>query len=46
LREPVAITQRNKPRLVLLSFEDFRNLMARADARSAGVIEAMPDALF
>ena len=46
LRSPVTITQRNKPRLVLLSIEDFRRLTARADRRRAGTIETMPDALF
>jgi hypothetical protein len=38
--------QRNKPRLVLLNIEDFRKLLARADARTAAAIEDMPDALF
>lgn len=46
LRRPVTITQRNKPRLVLLSIEDFRKLTARADTRKAGRTEAMPDELF
>jgi len=35
LRRPVTITQRNKPRLVLLSIEDYRKLTARADTRKA-----------
>jgi prevent-host-death family protein len=46
LRRPVTITQRNKPRLVLLSVEAYRHLMARADTRKAGTLETMPDALF
>jgi prevent-host-death family protein len=46
LRRPVTITQRNKPRLVLLSVEAYRRLMARADTRKAGTLESMPDALF
>ena len=46
LRRPVTITQRNKPRLVLLSIEDYRKLMARADSRKAGRLESMPDDLF
>lgn len=46
LRRPVTITQRNKPRLVLLSIEDYRKLTARADARKAGRLESMPDELF
>jgi len=45
LRRPVTITQRNKPRLVLLSIEDFRRLTARADTRKAGRLETMPDDL-
>ena len=46
LRRPVTITQRNKPRLVLLSIEDYRRLAARADTRKAGRLETMPDDLF
>lgn len=46
LRRPVTITQRNKPRLVLLSIEDYRRLTARADTRKAGRLETMPDELF
>jgi prevent-host-death family protein len=46
LRRPVTITQRNKPRLVLLSIEDYRKLMARGDTRAAGRLETMPDDLF
>lgn len=46
LRRPVTITQRNKPRLVLLNIDDYERLMRRSDARSAGTIEAMPDGLF
>lgn len=46
LRRPVTITQRNKPRLVLLSIEDFRRLTAKADASKAGRLETMPDELF
>jgi len=45
LRRPVTITQRNKPRLVLLSIEDYRKLTARADTRKAGRLETMPDDL-
>ena len=33
LRRPLTITQRNKPRLVLLSIEDYRRLTARAETR-------------
>jgi prevent-host-death family protein len=46
LRKPVTITQRNKPRLVLLSIEDYRRLIEHAQTRKASTIEAMPDALF
>jgi prevent-host-death family protein len=46
LHRPVTITQRNKPRLVLLSIEDYRRLTARADTRKAGRLETMPDELF
>lgn len=46
LRRPVTITQRNKPRLVLLSIEDYRRLVTRADTRKAGRLETMPDDLF
>jgi prevent-host-death family protein len=46
LRRPVTITQRNKPRLVLLSIEDYRRLTARADTRTVGRLQTMPDELF
>jgi prevent-host-death family protein len=46
LRRPVTITQRNKPRLVLLSIEDYRKLTARAGTRKAGQLTTMPDDLF
>jgi prevent-host-death family protein len=46
LRRPVTITQRNKPRLVLLSIEDYRRLTAKGDTRKAGRLETMPDDLF
>ncbi|MDH2347341.1 type II toxin-antitoxin system prevent-host-death family antitoxin [Bradyrhizobium sp. SSUT77] len=46
LRRPVTITQRNKPRLVLLSIEDYRKLISNADTRKASRLEAMPDDLF
>jgi len=43
LRKPVTITQRNKPRLVLLSIEDYQRLTARADTRTAGTLATMPE---
>lgn len=46
LRRPVTITHRNKSRLVLLNFEEYRRLLARADTRKVGRLETMPDDLF
>jgi prevent-host-death family protein len=47
LRAPVTITQRRKPRLVLLSVEEFNRLsLRRADPRKAHTIETMPDGLY
>jgi prevent-host-death family protein len=46
LRRPVTITQRSKPRLVLLSLEDYRWLAAKADPRKTGKLGTMPDELF
>jgi prevent-host-death family protein len=43
LRKPVTITQRNKPRLVLLSIEDYRRLTARADSRKVGTLGGMSE---
>lgn len=43
MRRPVTITQRNKPRLVMLSIEDYRRLTARGDTRKAGTLATMPD---
>ena len=43
LRHPVTITQRNKPRLVLLNIEDYERLMKQSDRRSVGTIGTMPD---
>jgi prevent-host-death family protein len=43
LRHPVTITQRNKPRLVILSIEAYRRLTARADTRKVGTLTSMPD---
>lgn len=45
LRRPVTITQRNKPRLVLLNIEDYRRLRASAAPRRASRIESLPDDL-
>jgi prevent-host-death family protein len=43
LRKPVTITQRNKPRLVLLSIEDYRRLTKRSDSRKSETIDRMSD---
>ena len=45
LRHPVMITQRNKPRLVLLNIEDYQQLIRQADRRTVGTTETMPDEL-
>ncbi len=45
LRHPVTVTQRNKPRLVLLNIEDYERLMRQSDLRAVGTIDNMSDAL-
>jgi hypothetical protein len=42
----VTITQRSKPRLVILNIDDYERLMRSADARAVGTIDTMSDALF
>lgn len=46
LRRPVTITQRDTPRLVLMSIEDFKKLTESAGARQAMTLETMPDDVF
>jgi prevent-host-death family protein len=46
MRQPVTITQRNKPRFVLLNVEDYERLREYADHRQAFTLETMPDDLF
>jgi len=46
LRHPVTITQRSKPRLVILNIDDYERLMKDADARATGSIDTLSDALF
>ncbi|CVI63060.1 type II toxin-antitoxin system prevent-host-death family antitoxin (plasmid) [Agrobacterium leguminum] len=46
LRHPVTITQRNKPRLVLLNIDDYERLMRQSDVRDVVTIETMPESLF
>ncbi|KRB58497.1 prevent-host-death family protein [Rhizobium sp. Root708] len=45
LRHPVTITQRSKPRLVLLNIEDYELLKRQSDMRSVGTIDTMSDDL-
>ena len=45
LRAPVTLTQRRKPRLVVLRVELFDELCQRASARKAGKVESMPSGL-
>ena len=45
LRHPVAITQRNKPRLVMLSVEHHKRLTEREHTRKGCTLETMPDDL-
>lgn len=45
MRQPVTITQRNKPRFVLLNVEDYERLREYADHRQVYTIETMPDDL-
>jgi prevent-host-death family protein len=46
LRQPVTITQRNKPRLIVLNIDDYARLRKQADTRRAGRTEDMSDELF
>ncbi len=46
LRQPVTITQRNKPRLIVLNIDDYARLRKQADMRRAGRTENMSDELF
>ena len=43
LRGPVILTQRDKPRMVLLSIEDYRRLSSGADSRKAATLATMLD---
>ena len=43
LRGPVTITQRKKPRLVMMSVEEFQHLRKHGDTRRVGTPETMPD---
>lgn len=46
MRGPVTITQRNKPRLVMMSVGDYETLRRNADPRRVYRVEDMPDDLF
>ena len=46
MRRPVTLTQRNKPRLVLLNIEDYERLTKLADPRRVHTLDSMPDDLF
>jgi len=41
LRRPVTITQRNKPRLVLMNLDDYEAMRKRSDPRRALTIEQL-----
>jgi prevent-host-death family protein len=45
MRRPVTITQRRKPRFVLLNFEDYEALRASADTRRAYLLAEFPEEL-
>jgi len=45
LRRPVTITQRSKPRLVILNIEDYERMRRQADTRTIGTLETIPDRL-
>lgn len=43
LRHPVTITQRNKPRLVIMNVEDYEKMRKQADPRRALTIEQLSE---
>ena len=43
LRHPVTITQRNKPRLVVMNVEDYEKMRKQADPRRALTIEQLSE---
>jgi prevent-host-death family protein len=46
MRRPVTLTQRNKPRLILLNIEDYQKLILQADQRKTHTLRSMPDNIF
>jgi prevent-host-death family protein len=45
MRQPVTITQRDKPRLVIMNVEDYQQLMEYADHRRVLTIDTIDDEL-
>ena len=45
LRRPVTITQRSKPRLVILNIKDYQRMRRQADTRITGNLETISDGL-
>jgi prevent-host-death family protein len=45
LRRPVTITQRSKPRLVVMSIAEYRRIMAAADTRKSFTLDEISDEL-
>ena len=43
LRRPVTITQRNKPRLVLMNLDDYEAMRKRSDARRVLTIDQLSE---
>ena len=46
MRAPVTITQRNKPRLVILTVEEYDHMRKASDHRRAYTLETIPDDVF
>lgn len=43
LRHPVTLTQRNRPRLIVLNIEAYEEMRKRADPRRARTLESITD---
>lgn len=43
LRHPVTLTQRNKPRLVIMNVEDYERMRTRADSRRVLTLEQLAE---
>lgn len=46
MQNPITLTQRNKPRLVLLTVEEYEFMRKASDHRRAYTLETIPDDLF